>query len=278
MRKYPDLTNDYDLAELEDLKAEDWMVECLKMNPSYCGWGNFEDYMMEGSGQWSKPWNAPTVQEGLIELDDLNECVNFYFQVTRRNKPCTACEGTCYNPATKQLYDDWYDFAGTGRRWCDKITQDEVVELVKQGRLTELTDRRYSYDGLWHYWDREAKEQKLLEGEPNFPTAEKVNAWAQKGMGHDAINCWICVETRARRLGVWGPCEVCRGRGKVYLEPKAHLSLQLWILHPRKGCSRGIYIERVEKEDLPRVTEFLQEAARRNQARFSRVSPEVAGG
>ena len=75
MRTYP--TDDYDKEHLEDLNAEQWMVDCLKMNPDYPFWGNHEDYMMGGSG-WDKPVELESFDE-LWTLDELNEVVNFYF-------------------------------------------------------------------------------------------------------------------------------------------------------------------------------------------------------
>jgi len=51
---------------------------------------------------------------------------------------CAFCEGTGYNPPTKQIADDWYDFGSTGNRWCDKLTQDEVDKLIEQNRLWDF--------------------------------------------------------------------------------------------------------------------------------------------
>ncbi len=89
-------------------------------------------------------------------------------------------------------------------------------------------------------------------------------------MGHDAINRWICVKARAKHLGIYGHCEHCEG-GIVYEEPKAKVALQLWYLHPRKGCSRGVYIEHIEQENLPEIFEYLKEARDRNAERFSKI-------
>jgi len=248
MRDYP--KEDYEKKDLEDLNAKEWMMDALKMNPDYNCWGNGEDYM------WTKEksgWNSSVELESFdnaFSLDELNELVNFHFEVTRDSVRCEDCDGSGQNPETKQISDDWYDFEGTGRKWNSRITQDEVDAL----------------------WDR----NRLRGDFKQKPTAEEVNAWNRGGgMGHDAINQWICVETRAKRLGVYGNCEKCNGKGYIYTAPKAHLALQMWFLHPRKGASRGVYLKNIDKKDVNKVIAYLQEAAKRNADRFSRLQPVI---
>ena len=57
----------------------------------------------------------------------------------------------------------------------------------------------------------------------------------------------------------------------IYDEPEAKIALQLWFLHPRKGCSRGVYVKNIEESDVPNVIEYLKEAAKRNAERFSKL-------
>lgn len=273
MRYYPESESDF--KEVERMNAKPWQVEMLKKNPSYNSWGVYEDYMMKQGDGWDSRVIADTIEEGLWQLDELNELVNFYFEVRRESVNCVHCEQTGLNPETKQLHDDWYDFSRTGRRWDDKITQDEVNELVKQGRLRDLTDKPYLYEEenkTWTYLDKSKREWVEMEGEPVFPTAEEVNEWQRgKGFGHDAINRWICIETRAKRLGFYGNCEHCEGHGYVYTEPEAKLALQLWMLHPRKGCSRGVYIKEIKEHEIEHVLQHLKEARDRNTERFSKL-------
>jgi hypothetical protein len=63
--------------------------------------------------------------------------------------------------------------------------------------------------------------------------------------------------------------------GYVYTEDTAHVNLVLWLLHPRKGCSRGVEIQRIQQEDLPEVFEYLRKAADRNAERFSKIPAGV---
>jgi hypothetical protein len=209
----------------------------------------------------------------LWELDEYNELVNFYFFIDRDAKEC-QCEGTGLNPKTKQLSDDWYDFARTGRKWMNNITDIEVKALVKAGSLSNLTDKRYSFDeekNVWTYLDTEKHEWVEMEGEPVFPTAEEVNEWSRKGMGHDSYNEYICVKARAKHLGVYGKCEHCEGKGYVYIEEKPRLALQMWMLHPRKGAARGVILRNINQEEIPKVMEYLKEARDRNAERFSKL-------
>ena len=278
MRYFPDLTKDYEVKNLEMLKAKEWQLNLLKKNPDYCSWGNFEDYM------WSKKdsgWNSSVELESFKEiwsLDDYNEVVNFYFEVYRKNHQCPHCEGSNHNKETKKISDDWYDFDHTGRKWCSKITDVEVKALVESNRLSDFFDRGVYFEKKENQW-YSRKDGELIKIEtPEYPLAKDVNDWNERrgkfakkvGIGHDAINRWICVETRAKHLGIFGHCEHCEG-GYIYDEPEARVALQLWVLHPRKGASRGIYIKNIEENEVEDVLKYLKQAAERNANRFSKI-------
>lgn len=261
----------YDEQEAKKLKAEPWQLDLLKMNPSYVFWGNDEDYMLS-SGLWSKPLKFNNIDE-MFELNELNECVNFYFEVTRKSEKCPTCQGGGLNLPTTALEKAWYDFDETGNRWCDSLTEVEVEALMKAGRLRgELTDFRGYYDtekDTWVMWND--KGELVPCEKPEFPLPEEVNNWAKTGFGHDAINRSICVRARAEHLGVWEYCPTCEGEGEVFTEDFATVSLQLWILHPRKGASRGVRIHNIKESDLPKVYELLRTAKQRNNDRFMGV-------
>lgn len=168
-----------------------------------------------------------------------------------------------------EIAADFYDFGNTGRRWCDNITEDEVDALIAAGRI---------HGG----YDREAGVWKPPSPRPTAAEVNEVNrnsrySGSLKLGPHDGINKMILIEARAKRLGVWGMCPTCNGNGYVYTAPAAHAELVLWWLHPRKGCSRGIQISLIEKEDLSDIFSFLKEAADRNAERFSRVVALASG-
>lgn len=245
MRTFP--KEKYDFKDLEKLglNIKDWKVQVLKMNPSYVFWGNNEDYMVNRDG-WEKGAILNSIDE-LWELDEYNELVNFYFLLHRESVNCNDCDGQGLNKETKKIADDWYDFDRKGTRWCDNINDNEVKALWMAGRLK--CDFK------------------------TMPTVKEVNDWSKshKGIGHDAINRHICVKARAESLGVYGHCEKCHGEGYIYTEEKVHLQLQMWFLHPRKSASRGVILTNIEKDDLPKIIEYLKEAKKRNNKRFSKL-------
>jgi hypothetical protein len=159
--------------------------------------------------------------------------------------------------------------------WDDKITQDEVEALVNDGRLWDFTRVPLN--------DEQAEEvkQKVEAGGNNWlphnngriPTAEEVNnKQHERGFGsHDGINRGILISRRCERLGVPTTCPTCEGHGYVYTAPDAHVRLTLWVLHPRKGCSRGVEIETIQQNELPEVYKLLKEASTRNRKRFAKA-------
>jgi len=251
--------DDYDEKNLKKLNAASWMVECLALNPEYVFWGPGEDYMKSPTedGGWDRGLEFASWKEFNWELNELNEVVHYYFNLNRESVQCSACTGSGYNAETNQISEDFYDFSEMGRRWCDKITQDECDALVEQGRLSKWVDGKLTKNvGL---------------------TVEEVNRANSRGghnfeFFHDAINRWILIETRAKRLGVWGKCPKCKGEGHIFTKPAAQLQLVLWVLHPRKGCSRGLIINNLEKDDLPSIYAYLKKADDRNRERFAKVA------
>jgi hypothetical protein len=137
------------------------------------------------------------------------------------SQTCRACDGSGLNPATKRIYDAWYNNGKNPEltRWCHNITQDEVQALIDAGRLMDFTHRPRTKDqeeqlkaqaeaGGSSYW--------LKGGNGYVPTAAEVNEWSRNGLGHDAVNHHVCVEARAKRLGVYGLCLFCRGEGEIW--------------------------------------------------------------
>lgn len=251
MRSYPD--DEWDLKELNRLNAETWQTDMLRLNPDYTSWGPGEDYMAstKDEGWGASKVHATWAEFGPWHLDDLNELVHFYFEVNRENMECPSCRGSGYNPETEKISEAFYnlDRRSDLTRWCDEITEDEVQALWAENRL------KFNYKTM--------------------PTAAQVNADQNvRGAGfrsHDAINRGILIEARAKRLGVWGLCPECSGRGRVYTAPTATLGITLWLLHPRKGCSRGVRITAIERTDIPSVLEYLKTAAERARERFSKA-------
>lgn len=262
--------DDLDDGELKELKAEGWMIELVSLNSGYVYWGPYEDYMATRGDGWNAPIRTPSWSKFELTLDELNECVNFYFEASRASANCEACSRSGYNPETHEISETFYDSQGIfmgspghgSKRWCNDITVDEVQALIDGGRLHDFAKDFVKGEG-WVNRDPPVVVDEEL--------AHKVNEWNKKGMGHDGINRCILIKARAKRLGVYGLCPECEGDGYLYTEDKARLTLILWVLHPRKGCSRGWEVNDIQKDDVPAILAFLKEAADRNADRFQKV-------
>ena len=153
------------------------------------------------------------------------------------SQKCKSCDQTGYNPETKKIYDEWYNFDNAvykqnpyrpnarynANAHSNNITETEIEALVRGGRLSELFDKKYYFDDEKNSWmsydiSLPINEREWVECEqPKFPTPEEVNEWNMKSMfGHDAINASICTKARAKELGVYGLCKACNGDGIIW--------------------------------------------------------------
>ncbi|MEV5941301.1 hypothetical protein [Streptomyces sp. NPDC051994] len=180
--------------------------------------------------------------------------------------PCPDCTHG-YSPHAQNLHDLWYgklpfdpastdstpwrqdsppvralaerhidsapDFYGTGESaianeaqrlatlfngaWAHHLSQDDVDALVEAGRLRDFT----------HSWNPETRRLEKIEP-PVAPTAEQVNEWSLRGMGHDGINAMIAVNARCKREGVDDTCLTCGGRASLEAYPGQRAEAEAW--------------------------------------------------
>jgi hypothetical protein len=123
-----------------------------------------------------------------------------------------------------------------------------------------------------HKWTESGGWQTVPRTAAEVNAANAECAKHDHELDHDGINRGILIETRAKRLGVWGLCPFCEGHGTVFTEPRGHLNVVLWILHPRKGCSRGVRVRKLSEVDAEAVKRWLAQAAERNAQRFGKVA------
>lgn len=233
MNRYPSSDGEMHYATTL-LGAKPWQLELLKLNPRLCLWGPGKGGMTgDGDEMTGHKSFASWRDFGPWYVDETTRIAEFYFQVVRDTAKCHPCGGWGYNPETKKLNDAFYDYANMGGRWCDSLTQDEVDALWDGGRLKGFTEK--PAPGMLH---------------TTF-------------VGHDRQ---ILVETRAKRLGVWGQCPECSGQGIVY-RGGARLQLVLWFLHTRRGVSRTVDVE-LQEHEIPGALDYLTDAARCNEAQF----------
>lgn len=102
------------------------------------------------------------------------------------------------------------------KQWLCHLNQDDVDALVEAGRLFDFT----------HHWTRGDGWQPNDPATP--PAAEAVNRWALSSMGHDSINCSVCVEARCKREGVSIECEACAGEASIWESPEAKELAEAW--------------------------------------------------
>jgi len=143
---------------------------------------------------------------------------------------CPSCKGSGYNPKTLEIYLDFYGNGMTGG-WLGRITQDEVEALQANNRIRWWDGSKPEGERCSH-WDglscdlvnmvnmsgnlSQAPEEiqqraiQLVQEEAkrlNVPV--KAVAGNLQYLVHDGINRVILIETRAKRMGVWGLCPNC---------------------------------------------------------------------
>lgn len=134
------------------------------------------------------------------------------------SQSCRTCEGTGLNPATRKLSEDWYKHLRSDGKdgWGRHLEQADVDALVEAGRLYDFT----------HTW---TPENGWVQREDKYhPTAAEVNAWSLRGLGHDSGNQWICVKAKAKRLGIYGDCSCCAGKGHYWCDDKYEKLSEDW--------------------------------------------------
>lgn len=229
---------------------------------------------------------------------------------------CGSCDGSGYNRETKFISDSWYTHKHPhgGEGWSAHLEQIEVDELVKRGRLHDFTRVWITNESPTKPMTKETILDLLDIEEEHFitrvendhikeaddglyiivsgwmprsdgyhPTAEEVNEWSRKGLGHDSINHWICTEARAKAKGVWGTCPICEGTGELWrndahkaayetwesTEPPAGEGWQLWET-VSEGSPQSPVFE--TKEEL---SFWMQENGDGNSAGYSKESADA---
>jgi len=192
---------------------------------------------------------------------------------------CPKCDGSGMNKETKALSDAWYSFDDeewiwlvpgekryNNKAWQYHLTEVEIEALVKQGRLRDLMGRNIWFEEDTYQWMEYLDDRKVVCDAPEYPSPECVNLWATNGFGHDAINQMIAVEARAKHLGVYGICSMCKGEGVLYeseeikilsenwkeTEPPSGEGFQLW-----ENCTEGSPVSPVFKT-LDELCEYAE--------------------
>jgi hypothetical protein len=227
-----------------------------------CGYHPDAQWVEKSWYRHCSPFTFPTQQERLIS-QGMHESFGSPLPVELHGRGAFPSEETLgkYKPEFRAFCEAMRDGDGF---WSDKLVQEEVEALVKDGRLMDWTH---------HFESGKGWKEKAGGAVAHMPSAAEVNAAQhKKGLtGHDAINQMIAVRARCERYGLPVTCPECEGSGHVFTAPKATLGVVFWLLHPRKGAARGVEVEEVEKKDFKKVLAFLAQAAKRSVERFQKA-------
>ncbi len=245
--------NDKDLVTYN---AEQWQINLLKLNPSYTCWGNGQDSMCEADG-WSGSKVVDNVKS-LYPLDDLNELAHFYFFVGRDSENCQVCDGRGYSA-----------FAMKEKRSIPAqitLSKNDVLDLFSDERLRAEDGKYYALKNEKWYTRVKVGNKFLLRRcpDPVIPTHHKQ-------MFIDCISEHVLLKARAKRAGQELLCSTCQGKGYNFTTEKSHIGFQTWILHPRKGCSKGVLLPKFAEEDVPAIMEYLKSGKKRAKKMFSKI-------
>lgn len=199
-------------------------------------------------------WPLKTVWEGYLSPDRFDEI------------KCLDCHESGYSPFAYNLYQRWYGNApfhptetgstpfgpetppiramaehhtqneswyyGSGELatlrecvrlakhfnngWLHHLAQEDVDALIEAGRLMDFT----------HTWTKEDRWQPIEP--PPVVTAEQVNLWSLRGMGHDSINCWVAIKARCERAGEPTSCSLCDGHGSTEAYEGQRAEAEAW--------------------------------------------------
>ena len=155
---------------------------------------------------------------------------------------CECCDGRGTSKEYQEISDSWYNhLSKDGNGWGYNLTQDDVQALLDADRLWDFT--RIPVNDEQIAIVKASGHNSWLPFNNNYiPTAQEVNEWAKKGLGHDSQNQWICSRERAKKMGIEINCPGCDGDGEFYpsdeyrelaenftrIEPPSGDGYQLW--------------------------------------------------
>lgn len=115
-------------------------------------------------------------------------------------------------------------------QWSHHLIQADVDALLECGRLMDFTRVPRTDE------QREIVRAKLAAGGNSWlpedngyrPTAQEVNDWSLRGMGHDGINAHVCQRARCVREGFGDTCLRCEDEGRLWPTPEIERLYEAW--------------------------------------------------
>jgi hypothetical protein len=245
--EYERVTSRYPPIHYDDLNAERWQLDLLKLNHGGCyQWQPGNDLMGRiDEGDWDSSlffenWAAFTQRE----VSQFNLVADYYFYLCRENEDCKACDGSGLSPRAKNLSKELHELA---------LIKGEVTYFLQEENIESLMASKAIPDIFGEVSSETQMVEMIKDG-----TISSIGFFSHKA----------CLEGKARSLGFERDCHECNGKGFNFSQDKAHASLVVWMLHPRFGASRGIEIKEIQEGEIPEIQSFLQDAATLNQQRF----------
>ena len=140
---------------------------------------------------------------------------------------CPICRGYGVNKETLELIDLWSpwecDWVEVGNRrwnnasWRNHLTQVEVDALMSANHLKRFT----------HVWVKD--DGWKIKDPGHVYSVEEVNNAIRLGViDLDSLSRNICVEARAKYLGILGDCEHCHAEGKCWPSEEIKILYENW--------------------------------------------------
>jgi hypothetical protein len=100
-------------------------------------------------------------------------------------------------------------------RWSHCLDADDVAALLAADRLWDFTrtPRTPEQKAIVEAKVASGGNSWLPESNGYGPSPREVNDWSVRHFGHDAINCYIAVSAKCKRLGFEAQCGLCHGEG-----------------------------------------------------------------
>jgi hypothetical protein len=163
----------------------------------------------------------------------------------------------------------------------DKWEQKELEELEAEPWMIAMLQYNPSYvhwgNGEDYMWETESQWGSEVE-------IHSVDKLWKLDEYNEVVNFYFQVNRKSTT------CDACKGK---FYNPKT-LQLKeewlllttgqkrnnqlkedeidmLWVIHPRKGASRGVLLTEIKEEELPKVVEYLKDARQRNWDRFAKL-------
>ena len=90
-----------------------------------------------------------------------------------------------------------------------------------------------------------------------------MNKWSLSGIGHDSINCWVCVKAELKRLKQPAVCKFCGGKSAIWPSTKIEKQAKNWKpTNPPKGDGSQLWETVSEGSPISPVFATAEELAK----------------